>query len=485
MLKRIGTVIGLMISLQATADAEFDQWMDQQSSEFTSYQEAQDSAFSSFLNKEWQLFQVKMGQKRDKTPKPLKLPVAPKPVVKKTSPDLPKKIVSVKKRLEPLARPIPKRVLRPIEQPSVAGEKINVPFLGSILPLYLEKRVNISIGHNINNKVIANFWNSVSSAPSQSLLKQLKSYRKTTAINDWGMIQLIEALANKLYNAKSNEARLFSWYLLVKLDYDARVGYSNERIHLLLPFKTQLFGMPYFTYDGVRYYVITSKSGAALGSLSSYKGSYPSATKRVNLYIKTIPILKPQKVNKKLTFNYAGKQHNFGVSYDKNITSFFENYPSTQLDVYFKSTISDDLKRSLLIPLGKLVEGKSEEASVNLLLRFVQTAFAYKTDGDQFGREKYFFPEELFLYEYSDCEDRSVLFSYLVKELLGLDVVALTFPGHVATAVQFNSDVSGVKVRRGGREYVVADPTYINATVGMVMPQFKNVQPKIISINDV
>ena len=80
--------------------------------------------------------------------------------------------------------------------------------------------------------------------------------------------------------------------------------------------------------------------------------------------------------------------------------------------------------------------------AVNVLLRFVQTGFSYLTDSEQFGREKFMFPEETLSYPYSDCEDRSFLFAYLVSSLLGLDVIGLDYPGHVATAVKFSSPVS-------------------------------------------
>jgi hypothetical protein len=118
---------------------------------------------------------------------------------------------------------------------------------------------------------------------------------------------------------------------------------------------------------------------------------------------------------------------------------------------------------------------------VNILLRFVQTAFQYKTDQDQFGREKPFFPEETIYYPFSDCEDRSVLFAYLVRNLTGLEVVGLDYPGHIATAVRFPTQVPGESVGYQGKRFVVCDPTYINAGAGMCMPQFKSVTPNVIA----
>jgi len=47
--------------------------------------------------------------------------------------------------------------------------------------------------------------------------------------------------------------------------------------------------------------------------------------------------------------------------------------------------------------------------------------------------------------------------------------------------VKFNGRVSGDTVRHKGKTYVVTDPTYINATAGMTMPDYKKTRPKVIS----
>ena len=128
------------------------------------------------------------------------------------------------------------------------------------------------------------------------------------------------------------------------------------------------------------------------------------------------------------------------------------------------------------------MKGMDEQTAVNFLLRFVQTSLRYKTDEGQFGKENYLFPEETLHYPYSDCEDRSILFAWLVHTLLGMDVVGLDYPGHVATAVRFKGKVSGDAVMHNGKRYVVADPTYINASAGMAMPAFKKNKPGVIKI---
>lgn len=61
-----------------------------------------------------------------------------------------------------------------------------------------------------------------------------------------------------------------------------------------------------------------------------------------------------------------------------------------------------------------------------------------------------------------------------MRDLIGLDAVLIYYPGHLATAVKFNQSVSGDYIIYGDSRYVVCDPTYINAPVGMTMPEMDN-----------
>jgi hypothetical protein len=139
------------------------------------------------------------------------------------------------------------------------------------------------------------------------------------------------------------------------------------------------------------------------------------------------------------------------------------------------------LEEHLVEPLQEVTAGMEQGSQVDFLLRLVQTAFDYQTDQEQFGREDYLYPEETLYYPASDCEDRSVLFAWLVREVLGLEVAALDYPGHVATAVGLQ-DGEGVRVEIDGRALMVADPTYLNARAGMVMPEYRDQRPEVIPL---
>ena len=121
---------------------------------------------------------------------------------------------------------------------------------------------------------------------------------------------------------------------------------------------------------------------------------------------------------------------------------------------------------------------------VEFLLGFVQNAFSYKIDEEWFGREKYFFPEEVIGYRYSDCEDRAALFAWLVRTYVGCEVIGILYPDHLATAVCLGTDANTKKsVLHQGKRYVLCDPTCPNAPLGSVMPKLENTAYEIVDIN--
>ena len=67
-----------------------------------------------------------------------------------------------------------------------------------------------------------------------------------------------------------------------------------------------------------------------------------------------------------------------------------------------------------------------------------------------------------------------------MKDLLGLDAVLLDYPNHIASAVRFNEDISGDYILLDGKKYLICDPTYIGAPIGMCMDRLKSVPPEII-----
>ena len=180
--------------------------------------------------------------------------------------------------------------------------------------------------------------------------------------------------------------------------------------------------------------------------------------------------------SRKVSFRHEGNQYDFDFKYNRTAIEYFSDFPQASLEVYFNSVPTTLAKESMIENLKPAVENMTEADALAFLLKFIQVAFPYKIDDEQFGREKVFFPEEMLHYPYSDCEDRSILFAYLVTNLLGNPVIALDYPEHVATAVSTSTSMGGDYYVFQNQKYIVCDPTYINAPVGMAMSQFASVK---------
>ncbi|MEZ4687469.1 MAG: hypothetical protein R3B47_15815 [Bacteroidia bacterium] len=218
-----------------------------------------------------------------------------------------------------------------------------------------------------------------------------------------------------------------------------------------------------------------------IGRCRVFNGKHPEATRILDLDIHRSPRLKPRLETKNFQFVHQGKQISVPVTFDKSLIYFYKTMPFFDLDVYMQAPLSESAMASIKRGLEPELRGLSEQEQVGLILAFVQKAFAYKTDQQQFGGERYLFAEETLYYPYSDCEDRSVAFCTTGKRLTDRDVVDMIFPGHAATAVHFSRKVEGDRITYNGKTWTICDPTYINADIGMLLPDARNKQARVIA----
>ena len=151
-------------------------------------------------------------------------------------------------------------------------------------------------------------------------------------------------------------------------------------------------------------------------------------------------------------------------------------YPQADYETYFNAPMSEESYADIAEAMKGYIDSKRATVALNFVLNFVQKAFIYERDQQQFSREKVMFAQETLFYDKSDCEDRAILFSYLVKKLFGVTVIGVKYKDHMATALYI--PVRGDSVKAGRREFVIADPTYINANIGQSMPRYKNIIPE-------
>lgn len=479
---KIFTIFFLCIAFIAYADSEFMDYMKRQMGEFQQFKEERDREFTDFLKQQWKDYEMFKGIKADDTPKPEVIPEVKEPVpVILPEEEKVRVVTEIPKVVEEKKPSIP--VVEKIVPKLPVAEKVRTlrfNFYGLDLEIRFDPEMNKNHLNNLSNESIAAFWEKSAKSDYKILVDSIKIYQKELNLKDWGTVLFVKDVSTQIYPNDKNRANLLTWFLLSKLGYDTRIGIKDSRIYLLIPSDKTLYGITYFTLDGIKYYAIdTLEDRNFIESIKTYDGKYPESDKLLKIEIENPNIL--EKYNSKIfNFEYAGKKYALNLDYDLNYVGFYKLFPQTELSVFAQADASKEAKEKLVSQLGEIVKGKSEIEASNIILRFVQTAFKYKTDDEQFGYEKYLIPDETIYYPFSDCEDRSILYQFLIKNILGLDIVLLDYPGHVATAINIDSKIEGDFINIDGKKYYVADPTYINANIGMTMPSVKKYAPKVI-----
>jgi hypothetical protein len=462
---------------------EQSDYLNKMRNEYKDYVNKRDQEFSEFLKKEWRDYKVFQGEEVPEKPKPLTIPeFKPKPgVVVPDSKLIPSKPMPA---VPPVIVPIllPQPPVRKPETPVQNGIPVTLNFYG--VPVYFEcdPAFQTDVSEQSGSAEIARYWEKASSSNYSNLVDRLLKQKEQMNLNDYSYYLLVKKFAESLYTGNETGQTLAAWFLMVRSGYGVRLATENKTIVLLLPSRNTIYGKSFLSEEGMKYYIMTKTEG---NQLTTYDKDYAGSNRPIDFNISSPMDLGRKTATRNLKFEHLGKTYDIIVTYDQGLVNLYKDYPQLDMAVYFNAVVSLEAKESIAASLKPILTGMTDQQAVNFLLGFVQHSFAYKTDPEQFGREKFFFAEEVFFYPYSDCEDRSVLFSYLVRELLGLNVVGLEYPDHIAAAVQFPDLVPGDYITFHDARFVVSDPTYIGASAGTTMPNYIGVSPSIITMENI
>jgi len=475
------------VGVSVFGQQSFEEWKRQQEGEFKNYVDEQDRQFAEFLEKEWKEFQAFKGMVFDEEPKPLYAPRI-KPAVPKNERAEAEAIDQKKLEISSPDEKVPDmKSLEGTDYTEKGPKRFSFTFFDTELSITDQGKPGLNVKSPLSNKSFSDAWRALSEWEYKTVVEECREIKKKTKLNDWGYYLLVHSVSKGLFPKNAVHRDTLSWFLLVQSGYDYRIGYSSDQMYLLVPTEDKMYGVVYFYFDpsGPYYYFFTDGGPAQkVAQFYTYPGEPPEGGKTVKMALKEVPAVLTGKSDRELYFKYKGKSYKISAVIDENLVIFGRHYPQTDIVHYFAAPVSPQTHHTLINSLKLIVADLPEAEAANVLLRFVQTAFDYQTDQQQFGIEKPMFVEESLYYPYSDCEDRSIFYSYLVEEILGLDVIGLDWPGHIATAVAFSKPVAGDSVTFRGKRYVICDPTYINASIGMAMPRYKGAAPSVIERRD-
>ena len=317
-----------------------------------------------------------------------------------------------------------------------------------------------------------------------NLVHDCLELRKEYKLCDWAYYKMLQNIAEKACGKGTNEAIFLQGVLLNQSGYQIRFALEdNAKLHIMSRMDGFPYDKGYLTADGKLFFLM---DGCKAKNLTVCDAAYPGE-QMMSLGIAEQPELK-----KNLSDNRTVISRFVNVKADmqmnKNLMDFYTDYPTsydgkdmmTRWAYYANTPVTAEVKDKVYPQLKQQIGNAPKLMAANMLLNWVQMGLTYAYDEKVWGHDRAFFAEESLFYPFCDCEDRSILFSHLIRDLLDLDVVLVYYPGHLYTAVCFNEDVTGDYIMVNGRKFTVADPTYYNANVGKTMSKMDNSKAKVI-----
>lgn len=457
--------------------SSYFQYSESASQLYNSFREKANKDYVEFLESAWGVFEAyePVPQPKEKTmpPLPYKAPVEETPIqiIPQEEPIL---------MVEPQPQPI-----EPIEGHPIANmDIVYLDFYGIHDQVRMPKFAIISNSIRDINQ-IASTWDNLCQDDIDNTLYDCLNIRQKYNLCDWAYLQMLDKLSTQVCG-KGNGATLLMAFLYCQCGYQMRLALDNSKLFMLYGSQHQIFDQCYFNIDGIKFYPFGSLSNSIQICDAKFEGETP-----LSLLIPSEQSLGGNTSKNRIISSKNFPEVSVSSHVLTNLIDFYNTYPTSALNnnpmtrwaMYANTPLSQNTKDILYPGLHKAIQNKSKLQAAEILLNWVQTGFDYEYDDKIWGHDRAFFAEESLYYPYCDCEDRSILFSRLVRDLLDLDVALIYYPSHLATAVCFDTDVNGDIMLINNRKFIVCDPTYIGAPVGAQMPGLEYDKAEAIVLN--
>lgn len=478
---------GLYIGVYAQSEDMFEAYRKFKQEKFADYENFRREAnrqYADFMRQAWQWYGM---EKPVPKPRPAvrPLPEPEPPTKEELSRPAPNPILydSVLRQKPLPPQPVPATPIREIKGGGVE-DLFRFRAYGTNMQVRLGESLRFKL-NGVSEQAVADGWEILSSDRYNNLIRDCLSIRIRHNLSDWAYLNMLKELTAAFFGPQTPEAVLTQAFLFNQSGYKVRLGRSKtDRLYLLVASPSTIYGMSYVTVDGDSFYPMDYQEDG----LYLFTQAYPNE-QTMSLHIGRDQKFDMQNSEPRLLVVPTQSDLEVELSFNANLIDFYKTYPQSHINndemtkwTFFAETpISEAVKSQLYPVLQEAIAGKSEKEAANILLGFVQTAFEYMRDDEVWGQDRPFFAEETLFYPFSDCEDRAVLYSTLIRDLLHLDTVLLYYPGHLAMAVCFPEEMEGKKLYLDGRAYVYCEATCSSfAPVGWCPSNLESVNPVVI-----
>lgn len=479
----ISLLFGLsMFTSSAQTDdfyAQYEKFSKHAKAEYEDYRAQCNAEYVKFLERAWKEYKVlpSIPRPKDEVVPPTIMPRQDKN--KKQAKEIP-----IENVVSPiLSLPQPKPISPIYENDKVEEKNFSFSYMGTTCEVRLLKDLNIRMS-GCESCMIATIWKQLATNAMDNTIRDFLALRLKMQLCDWAYLNLIDTFA-KAFCGHGNEAVIMAAFIYSQSGYKMRLGRDCEKLYLLYGSKHGIYEKGYIVIEGINYYPLDDKVERM--EISDF--SFPQE-QSMSLYIENAQkfTIRPSAKRKLASEQYHDVTIDSQVNL--NLIQFYNTYPSSEVNgnfmtrwkMYADTPMDESVSQMLYPDIKNKIEGLSDVQAVNQILNWVQTAFQYEYDDKVWGHDRAFFAEETLYYPYCDCEDRAILFTRLVRDLLGLKCILVYYPGHLASAVCLKQQVNGDYISLDGDVYTICDPTYIGAPVGITMPEMDNRSAKVIKL---
>lgn len=493
--------LGAIVAASCAAQdprAEFEQYRQQQLAEFRDYSDSKrrefdeyrlrvNREFAEYLEREWRSVVPKPPveiPKERKTP-PQVTPVAPpKPPVAPA----PKPVEEVVRPPKPKPAPEPVKPILPDPAPTPTKPVPQVEFLYCGTPMKVRggRECNPGLTGN-DNAATARGWRGLADAGLNNTISDCLGLRKERNLCDWAYLGIVDAMARKACGGEGDNATLLTAFVMSQSGYSVKLAQAGGRLWLLYEAEGKVFQVPSISVGGKNYYSYGKIPNGIYVSEATFPGSKPLALAHPKPPKTSVSPTPPSEHQSKRSDLSAA------VMADRNLLDFYATYPRCQVGgnlvaqwaPYAEMAMPEHIARDLYPQLRRAVAGLGQLEAVEKILNWIQTGFTYEYDDKVWGSDRAFFPEETLHYPYCDCEDRAILLTRILRDLLKLDCLLVYYPGHLAAAVCLTEgNPTGDYFLVDGKRFFIADPTITGcgAPVGCTMRGMDNGAARVVRL---
>jgi hypothetical protein len=484
---------GVEDTIRNNAFDEYNKFKQEAKDEYVDFRRQCNEKYAEFLKEAWKSYQAGpiIPKPKDETVPPVVMPKededkpAPKP-----------KPVPIDTVVPPVIKEEPKPQPKPVapiyEQPQPVDNRLQFAFFG------IDGRVRIpeqmptalsAVNSDVSGDALSKAWKALSGGGYDNLIRDCLAMRIQYNLCDWAYLLMVRSLAERYCGGWNNAATFFSSWIYCQTGYQMKFGETGGKLYMMMGTNHTVYDLVGYRFDNYHYYVIVNKGETAPTSMNICDADFEEQ-QPMSLWIP-----KAQKFPENLSELRTIKSSRYPeaaitVQVNKNLIDFYNTYPTSMVGdnlcsrwaMYANTPMASNVVENTYPQLRKKIAGKSQLDAANIILNWIQTGMKYEYDDKVWGGDRAFFPEETLYYPYCDCEDRAILYTRLIHDLLGLKCLLVFYPGHLAAAVNFTDNVEGDWISIGNGKYIITDPTYIGAAVGRTMPGMDNKTAKVIVV---